>query len=111
MAEKNFFSGLEYLVLLSILKFNGDGYGVIIHEEICEQTGKDVAYGAVYKALKGLLAKGFVSASKGEPTAERGGRAKTYYKIEGDGIEALRDYESSVERIKQGVPGLVMGVI
>jgi len=103
MSEKNFFSGLEYLVLLTILKLRSKAYGVPIHEEICKQTNKNPAYGAIYKAIKGLSAKGFISSSKGEATPERGGRAKTYYMIEAEGMRALREFESSAKRIKEFV--------
>ena len=76
MKGKNFFSGLEYMVLLAILALKNNAYGVPVHEEICEQTGKDVAYGAVYKALKSLEAKGYVKSYKGKSTPERGGKRK-----------------------------------
>jgi DNA-binding PadR family transcriptional regulator len=37
-----------------------------------------------------LEAKGLVTSRLGEPTAERGGRAKRHFEITADGLEALR---------------------
>ena len=34
--------------------------------------------------------KGFVSSTVGDPTPERGGKAKRYYKLEREGVQALQ---------------------
>lgn len=102
MAEKIFLSGLEYLTLLTIIRLEGTGYGVSIHLELTQLTGKNLAYGAVYKVLKNLSVKGLISPEKGEPTGERGGRAKTFYTITDSGQNTLKEFESSIDRIKNG---------
>jgi DNA-binding PadR family transcriptional regulator len=81
--------GLESAVLLTVLSLDGDGYGVTIRAELASRLGRDVSLGAVYTTLDRLLAKGFVSVSMGDPTPERGGRAKKHYRIEAAGREAL----------------------
>lgn len=104
MGNKNFFSGLEYFTMLAILALGSNAYGVTIHERICDISGKNVAYGAVYNALKSLAQKGFIKSRKGEATPERGGRAKTYYKIEALGQHALSEFENSVQVLKSLQP-------
>jgi PadR family transcriptional regulator, regulatory protein PadR len=81
--------GLESAVLLTVLSLDGEGYGVTIRAALQERLGRDVSLGAVYTTLDRLLAKGFVSVSMGDPTPERGGRAKKHYRIEAAGRKAL----------------------
>ncbi len=102
MAEKIFLSGLEYLTLLTIIRLEGTGYGVSIHLELTQLTGKNLAYGAVYKVLKNLSGKGLIVPEKGEPTDERGGRAKTFYQITKTGQNTLKEFETNIDRIKHG---------
>jgi len=81
--------GLESAVLLAVHSLDGEGYGVSIRAALEQRLERDVSFGAVYTTLDRLLAKGFVSVSMGDPTPERGGRAKKHYRIEASGLEAL----------------------
>ena len=81
----------EQLVLLAILRLGSEAYGVPIVREIEERTGRTVSRAAVYIALKRLQGKGLVSSRMADPTPERGGRAKRYFRIEQAGIELVRD--------------------
>src|SRR5947207_6903248 len=90
MAKREFLGGFELLVLLALIRLGEDAYGVPISEAIEESSGKEVALGSVYITLDRLEAKGLVSSRLGEPTAERGGRAKTYFKITAKGLREVR---------------------
>ncbi|WP_119462750.1 PadR family transcriptional regulator [Rhodospirillaceae bacterium SYSU D60014] len=79
----------EFQILSVLLQQPQNAYGVIIRQQIKERTNRDVSVGALYTALDRLERKGFVSSWWGEPTAERGGRRKRYYKIEAAGVEAI----------------------
>jgi PadR family transcriptional regulator, regulatory protein PadR len=79
----------EEVVLRALVRLREDAYGVPIRREIAERTGRDVSFGAVYTTLERLERKGFVSSHMGEPTPERGGRAKRYFRIEAPGVAAL----------------------
>ena len=81
----------EQLVLLAIVHLRGDAYGIPIVEEIQRRTGREVARAAVYVTLRRLEEKGYVSSWIGDPTPERGGRAKRYFQITAKGVKEVRD--------------------
>ena len=85
----------EELVLLALVRLR-ETYGVPIRREIAERTGRDVSFGAVYTTLERLERKGYVSSRTGEPTRERGGRAKRYFRIEAPGIRALNETREAI---------------
>ena len=82
-------SRAEEAVLLAILGLKENAYGVSILEFIQGKTGMEWSLAQTYDPLKKLVKKGFVKKILGEPTPERGGRAKSLYKITGQGREAL----------------------
>ena len=66
-----------------------------IRREIERRTEETVSSGAVYTTLERLEGRGLVSSFFGDPTAERGGKRKKFYRLEVDGAEALnRSYEA-----------------
>ena len=71
----------EHLVLLAVARLGQDAYGVPIVDELEQQTGRRVSRASVYVALKRLEAKELIVSTMGEPTPERGGRAKRYFQI------------------------------
>lgn len=93
----------EHLVLLAILRLGNDAYGMEVREEIEDRTGREVSYGAVYTTLDRLEAKGYASHRLGEATAERGGRARKYFRVEPAGRDALRATRSVVDLMSEGV--------
>jgi DNA-binding PadR family transcriptional regulator len=68
-----------------------------------------VVVGSVYAALERLEGKGFVSSEVGEPTPERGGRAKRYFRITEDGLRQVRDTRGALIKLWQGIPALQGG--
>lgn len=86
-----FLGEVEQFVLLALLRLGEPQYGVPVLEEIAARTGHRPARAAIYIALQRLEAKGLVRSWLGEPTAERGGRARRYYELRPAGLAALRD--------------------
>ena len=80
-------------VLYVLLHLGEKAYGMSIWQELEERTGEAKTIGAVYSTLERLERRGFVSSRMGDPTPERGGRAKRYYSITGAGEQALRESE------------------
>src|SRR5438270_13095544 len=89
----------EEIVLLALVRLRENAYGVTIRREIAERTGRDVSFGAVYTTLERLQLKGHVSSRLGNPTPERGGRAKRYFQIEPPGRRALHSARETIERM------------
>jgi PadR family transcriptional regulator, regulatory protein PadR len=53
------------------------------------------AFGAIYTVLDRMIAKKFVTRRKGEPLAERGGKARYYYKITSGGRAAVMETQKA----------------
>jgi DNA-binding PadR family transcriptional regulator len=84
-------SKAEEMILLAIWRLKENAYGVTIRKKILETAGKDYTYGTLYGLLEQLVNKEYVVRIKGEPTHERGGRSKTFYKLTPFAIQALKD--------------------
>ena len=68
----------EHLVLLSILRLGPGVYGVPIIREIEHRAGRTVSHAAAYLTLRRLEDKGWITSRLGDPTPQRGGRAKRF---------------------------------
>jgi len=93
----------EHLVLLVVLRLGDDAYGMRISEELAERTGRNVSIGSVYAALDRLEDRGYVSSRVGDPTPQRGGRAKRYFSAERAGVEALAASQAMLHRLWEGL--------
>src|SRR6202171_4849886 len=109
MAKREFLGGFELLVLLALIRLGDDAYGVPISDAIEESSGREVALGSVYITLDRLESKGLVSSRLGEPTPERGGRAKTYFHITAKGLRKVRQARGTLINLWNGVPPLQGG--
>lgn len=96
----------ELMLLLAIVRVGDDAYGVPIAREIKETAGRDVALGAVYTALDRLEQRGLVASSIGEPTAERGGRAKRYFRLTPRGTRAVKEMHRALSALWANMPAL-----
>jgi PadR family transcriptional regulator PadR len=96
----------ELRVLLGVLRRTGDAYAVGVRDEIVERTGRDVSIGSLYITLQRLERKGLLRSRLGDPTPERGGRAKRYYELTRRGLALLRSECRLTQRMWAGL-GLV----
>ncbi len=94
---------MEHLVLLVIVRLGDSAYGMRISEDLTERTGRDVAIGSVYAALDRLEARGYVTSHVGDPTPQRGGRAKRYFAAERSGVEALAQSRALLTGLWDGI--------
>jgi len=97
--DNNRLGRFEEYVLLALVRLRENAYGVTVRREIADRTGRDVSFGAVYTTLERLERKGYVSSRVGEPTPERGGRAKRYFRIEAPGRRALNSSRETIARM------------
>lgn len=98
----------EQIVLLAILRLHDQAYGVTIRAEIMECTGREPAPGALYTTLDRLEEKGFLTSRFGDPTPQRGGRAKRYFTVNAAGVKSVVHSQRSYQRLLEGLelPGI-----
>lgn len=101
--KPNVLGELEQLVLLAILHEGNETYGVPILRAIEERTGRAPSRAAVYIALRRLETRGLVTSRMAEPTAERGGRAKRYFRIEADAVRLLKQSRLALMGMWEGL--------
>jgi len=104
MSKRGYLGEMELMVLLAVMRLNDDAYGVPISKELLILAGREVALGSIYAALERLTQKGFVTSSLGEPTPERGGRAKRYFRVTPAGVRALRTTRTALINLWSGIP-------
>ena len=109
MARGGYLGEFELMVMSALLRLDSDVYGVPISREIEKITGREVSIGSVYAALERLEEKGLVTSSLGEPTAERGGRAKRFFRVTDSGLKEIRQTQRALTRLWKGVPRLEGG--
>jgi len=98
----------EQVVLLATLRLDENAYGVSIRAEIAACTDRDPSPGALYTTLDRLEERGFLTSRFGDPTPERGGRAKRYFKVTASGLKAVARVQRGYQRLLQGIqlPGV-----
>ncbi len=90
----------EQVVLTAILSLGRNAYGVTVHARVAELNApKSVTRGAVYATLDRLEDKELISSWLSEPSKERGGRARRYYRLEKSGERALRELVQAAKRL------------
>jgi PadR family transcriptional regulator, regulatory protein PadR len=104
--HSEFPSQLELVLMLALIRLGQDGYGVRIAREIQERIGRQVPMASVYAGLARLERKGLVASRIGEPTPERGGRAKIYFRITPKGVRAAREVHFALKELSRGIPQL-----
>src|SRR5215467_3096335 len=96
----------DLMILLVLMRLGDDAYGVTIARAVEDTTRRPVALASVYATLDRLVERGLAISELGEPTAERGGRAKKYFKITGKGVRAVRSAKESLIRLWKDLPQL-----
>ena len=99
----------ELMVMLAVIRLGDRAYGVPIASAIEASTGREVALGSVYAALDRLEEKDLVSSTLGDPTPERGGRAKRYFRVTAAGLRQARDTKDALLSLWRGLPELRRG--
>lgn len=97
----------EFAVLLSVLHLDEDAYAVPIRELIEQRTGRPVARGALYTGLDRLEAKGCLRSRMGDPSDERGGKARRYYSVTPAGLKAIRATHDALASMTRGLESIL----
>jgi PadR family transcriptional regulator PadR len=97
----------EYAVLLAILHLDEGAYAVPVREVIEQRTGRPVARGALYTGLDRLEAKGCLKSRMGDPSEERGGKARRYYTVTAAGMKAIRATHGAFANLTKGLESIL----
>ena len=93
---------VEQLVLLAAVRLDRGAYPVAVRDEIEGRTGIALSRATVYITLDRLERKGYLSSWFGDPTPERGGKAKRLFKVEAAGLRTLRASLLALDRLADG---------
>ncbi len=98
---------LEQMLLWTVLRLGDDAYGMAVRDELERRSGRDSARGAVYITLDRLVKKGYLEASLGDATPERGGRSRRYFQVTEEGKAALREAREALLSVWSGLERVV----
>jgi DNA-binding PadR family transcriptional regulator len=104
MTERGYLGEFELMILLAVVHLGDGAYGVPISRELEKHRRRDVSVGSVYAALERLESKGLVASSLGDPTPERGGKAKRYFRITRAGLMQVRETRRVLSKLWQVLP-------
>jgi PadR family transcriptional regulator len=109
MGQRPQLGDLEELVLLSVLRLGADAYGARIREILRDDGGRTLSISTIYVTLMRLEEKGLVRSWMGEPTGERGGKARRHFEVRSEGVEALHAVRAVRHRMWEGVDAVQGG--
>lgn len=108
MTERGYLGEFELMLLLAIIQLGDEAYGVPIARELERHRGREVSVGSVYAALERLESKCLIESSLGDPTPERGGKAKRYFKITKEGLRQVRETRRVLTSLWKTIPEFKM---
>jgi DNA-binding PadR family transcriptional regulator len=103
MSDRDYLGSFEHIVLLGLLRLSDQAYGVTVRKEIEARTGREVSIGAIYATLDRLEAKGYVKSQLSDPTPERGGRSKRFFRVTANGIAEVNRSHRAIRKMSQGL--------
>ena len=103
MGGSGILGAFEELVLLSVTRQAGEGYGVSIRRELSDTTGRDVSMGAVHATLDRLEEKGLVTSGPAENPRTRPGRPRRCFRVTVEGARELAHTRDVRDRLWRGV--------
>ena len=103
MTERDYLGEFEHMIVLALLRLEDHAYGVTVRQEIEFRTGREVSIGAVYAPLARLESKGYVRSRNGDPTPERGGRSKRFFRVTAKGLNAVNRTQRALQSMIQGL--------
>ena len=106
MTDRSYLGEFELMILLAVLHLGDEAYGVPISRELERHRGRDVSVGSVYAALERMESKGLVASTLGDPTPERGGKAKRYFRLTKAGLGQVRETRRVLTTLWKQLPEL-----
>ncbi len=103
MSGRDYLGEFEHIVVLALLRLADQAYGVTVRREIERRTGREVSVGAIYATLGRLETKGYVKSQLGDPTPERGGRSKRFFRVTAKGLAAVNRTQRALQGMAEGL--------
>jgi PadR family transcriptional regulator, regulatory protein PadR len=103
MSSRDHLGEFEHLVILALLRLGDRAYGVSVRQEIEARIHREVSIGAIYATLNRLEAKDYVGSRLGDPTPERGGRRKRFFRVTAKGITAVNRAHRALKSMGEGL--------
>lgn len=103
MSGRDHLGEFEHIIILALLRLEERAYGVTVRQEIEVRTKREVSIGAVYATLDRLERKGYVKSRHGDPTPERGGRSKRFFRVTAKGMAAANRTHRAFESMLEGL--------
>ena len=94
----------ELLILLALLRIGPGAHTAAVQEVLADRGGRSVTLGSLYNTLMRMEDRGLVESALGDPTPERGGKAKRLYVVTERGRTALRRTRRLYERMWTDLP-------
>ncbi|MDX1491712.1 MAG: hypothetical protein R3332_10515 [Pseudohongiellaceae bacterium] len=101
MANTTRIGELELIVLLAVMRLGDNAYGASIKRLLKDEIDRDVAIGALYATTERLKDKGLLTSTVGDPTPQRGGRAKNLLQVSAHGHAAVGSAKATLETLWQ----------
>ena len=92
---------------MAVVRLGNDAYGMRIHNELEMTARRRCSFGSLYTTLDRLESKGYIASKVGDPTPERGGRAKKFFRLRAAGESALRQSYAATRRMATGIEQLL----
>ena len=106
MTDRSYLGEFELMILLAVTHLGDEAYGVPISRELERHRGRSVSVGSVYAALERMEAKGLVCSTLGDPTPERGGKAKRYFTVTKTGLRQVQETRRVLSKLWSTLPEL-----
>jgi PadR family transcriptional regulator PadR len=103
MTKRGYLGDLEEIVLLAVGRCEPEAYGMRIRQEITEQSGRNVAIGAVYASLERLEEKGYIRRTPPPKGARSDPRARRFFAVTADGARAAEETAALRDRLWRGL--------
>jgi len=103
MGTNKFLGEFEQMVLLAVLHLKDNAYGRAIRQELQERANRTVTHGASYITLDRMVSKGLLASDLREAEEGRGGRARRYFTVTPEGLQALRESRAALQNLWNGL--------
>jgi PadR family transcriptional regulator PadR len=103
MRGRDYLGEFEHIIVLALLRLDDRAYGVTVRQEVELRTKREVSTGAVYATLGRLETKGYVRSYLGDPTPERGGRSKRFFRVTPRGVAAVHRTHRALHSMTEGL--------